>query len=191
MQPPPKSIRPERLFRLLLRLPRPRLPLEFRFNQSSEPIYAQAVSGAELEELATSEAYEYQTLSKVLVDVNDRPLFTSTQLQECLTPEEFRRLRNQARLALDIISPTLLSADWKAWQDYLMEGAKHPSNFLQATALGGCYSTVSIGESIRIIRTPERFFGVPLSQLIDSHWLVYMTCRNLTEEENVTRNQQT
>lgn len=84
-------------------------------------------------------------------------------------------LVNAVEEALAICGPTRLTSLRNDWHVALCEGARHPANWQDAYALGGCYD-ISFGfgkGAFHVTDHPEWWFGVPQREMIDGHWMAY------------------
>jgi hypothetical protein len=97
-----------------------------------------------------------------------------------LSPREFDLLWMSVRAALTTAFPSLGLTDLAAWRPVLSQGANDPSNLVLTHALGGCVDFGFGGISER----PDRFFGVPLNQLVDAHWLAFWAAREAFTKEH-------
>lgn len=187
---PPKDIPPERLFRTLLQLPRASVDLEYRLPAapdielrvcaltSAEISEALSFESSELpEELRSGEAFS-RLIEKSLFLASGEPAFSSYEQVGLLAEDDMESLAKAVFVALDRVSPTFVRSNFDLWLRALEKGAKHMSNFQTAQALGSC---IDSGYSSSMPR-PDVFFGVPLKDLTDGHWMAYYASRKVVEE---------
>lgn len=173
-------ISPWRLWRLLLMLPRPVVPLAYRVRDAEDvQLFARALSAPETawvaEAASIGSGWTSRLLSLSLRQEDGSPMFARESEVGCLDENDLGGLVNAVQEALAIMSPTRLTADRNAWHVVLCEGAKHPANWQDAYALGGCVD-VSFGfgkGAIHITDHPEWWYGVPQREMIDGHWMAF------------------
>lgn len=137
-----------------------------------------ALSSRELAELE----HDVAILAACLTSRDGLPAVPNARwLESHLTSTGLARLSKQATEALQAIGPVWAAVDLGAWTATLKLGAQHPANYLDAYALGGCIDLVGSGEGTKLLPRPDRFFGVPMSQLVDGHWLAYRAARFIFE----------
>lgn len=180
------------LFRSLLR-PLPSKPIAFRFKGLERtPLTVVAITAASaLEANDVASLYsEWQRASVQSAEVVARALragdgrvFPTHEDVNALPESELLALSADVRAALAEICPLyhlLDGASWQALHTRLCEGAKHVENFTAREALGRCYDVD--GSSGRIVDRPDRYWGVPLADLLDGHWMVFRAARAVFEE---------
>lgn len=184
----------ERLFRSLLR-PLPSKPIRFRFaGVEHPPLVVAAIPAAQVNEAAdvASLYSETQRASVQTAGVIARALraggvrvFCSHEDVLALPESELLALSVDVLAALGEICPLYQSLGTDAWTSLharLCEGARHPSNFTASTALGRCFE--SAGMSGRLVERPDWYWGVPLCDMLDGHWMVYRACRAVYESQH-------
>ncbi len=180
---PPADIAPEHLFAALLE-PQPTHPLRARIAGAEDlelvvralPGLAQAsamwaAARFPAPELRRSR-HTLEVLSRCLWTAEGRA-FASADEVGMLSGQELRTIAAEALGALATSGPTYAQSDWKAWQEVLSRGARHPANAGAAIALAGC---ADYGHGAVTFR-PDRYWGVPTSQLLDGHWMAYRAAR--------------
>ncbi len=187
---PPDNIKPEVLFRLLLKTPRPTLPVDFPLaGADGEAFFVRAVTGYEvfsnydrsLHEVAKLEDARFiQHLVALSLCTSEGLVFGSHDAVGMLDEDDFARVAAAVLPALWAISPAYGYSDSEAWIRRLTAGAGHHTNMHSAALLGHC---MDAGFSLVIAR-PDRFFGLPTGQLTDGHMLCYYAARRLVESHN-------
>lgn len=184
---PPRDVPPERLFRLLLRRPRPVLPLAFRLPFA--PTLALSVRGltaledaevvdvdaALTEEVRRSEVTRGLMVACLLAD--GRPAFGSPDEVDALTEDENDALLAAIAPAFNTVSPLRRRIDLDAWQDRLRKGAQHPANINAAATVAAAVHTVVGWSGVVRESAPERYFGLPLADLTDGQLLAYSAAK--------------
>lgn len=172
---PPANVKPGRLFRLLLALPRPAEALDYRLEAAPHVrLYAQALTSLELAEAQDHDEHEAAVVAASLVDKAGNRLVTAEDLL-LLNEREFVGLRGAVFASLCRISPSYRLADVDAWDRALREGAAlHLSTVV---AMGSCREAVGN----RIVEAPEKFFGVHRGALLDGHWMAFRAAQHVYE----------
>ena len=177
--PPAEVISRPRLFRLLLSVPRPTLPIPFRFDGIDARLSVRGLLGSELaaaiDECAdvTPAAVQRSTVTAGIISrallADGRPFLTASDVAD-LPDSEAKRLRAAVMPALDIVSPMWARCDLPAWTAAICEGAHHGSNVLASAIVGATDK-------------PERYFGLLLNEMTDGHWIAYRAVRLLHEKK--------
>lgn len=185
LQPPdPRQWPPERLFRLLLGAPRPRIPLDLRIA-GAERVALEVRALRPLEEAAAvDEAAQVSVERRTdLLEAGlvvaalwtlGGPAFRSAADLGLLFADEAAALARTTLAALGIVSPSYRRSDAAAWGRALREGAQHPTNLGLTARLGGC---VEVGW--RFSPRPDWFFGLPLGELTDGQWMAFRAAREV------------
>ena len=182
----------ERLFRLLLGVPRAELAIEYRIPAAPElALKVRALRGVE-ESAAVDDAAHLLTKSArdnaIVAGLVARSLWTKRgkafanpgQVGE-LMPHEMDELGAHVLAALCIVSPTYGAIDQRAWELRLELGARHISNAHQVGMLADCVD-VSLGHGIRYTTPrPDRYFGIPICELTDGHFIAFSAARTVAE----------
>ena len=92
-----------------------------------------------------------------------------------LEPRVAAWTRKAVEDALAVCSPRYASHDVAQWRTKLSEGAE--LNGAISFPLGGCYEVH--GE--RLVDRPDRYFGIPVANLLDCHWMIYRASREYYE----------
>ncbi len=183
---------PERLFRLLLRHPRPVLPIAFRLPFA--PHVALSVRGitaledAEVvdvdptmpEEVRRSEVARRLIAVALLAD--GALAFGGADDVGGLTDAEVAVLTHHVATAAHAISPVCRVAG-PEWMSALERGAAHPSN---ASACGAIWSSVEVVATPRTVITrprPDRYFGMPLADMTDGQRMAYAAAKSLFDKK--------
>lgn len=175
MLAPPKDVEPDRLFRLLCER-RPQLPIDYRFSFSEDlPLFCRAPTPSEWRRAQDGADYVSAIVSASLCDVDGRPILSFDEAQ-LITPSDANELSRDLEHALGRCAPTYRRINADAWRAALKTGSE--ANWDINHALGGCYE---IGGS-RLIDRPDLYWGCPIGELNDGHWLVYRTARARYEE---------
>jgi len=172
---PPADVKPGRLFRLLLTLPRPTEALAYRFDAAPGcALYAQALTSLELAEAQDQDAHEAAVIAAALVDRRGARLVSKADLL-LLTDREFGDLRAAVFSSLCRISPSYRLSDADAWDRVLREGANQ--HLGTVVAMGSCREAVGN----RIVEAPEKYFGVHRGALLDGHWMAFRAAQHVYE----------
>jgi len=186
LQPP--SYAPERLFRLLNRAPRPRLPVSLPFpgiERTGCQFFVYGLTSTEIEEAfdeseAEHEAIRQSVLQARLIALSlydgNTPAFESIDELLDLHSVMFDKLVVSLAPHLQNVSPTFGRIDSESWVAKLAQGAEHISNIQQAIALSQCKNGWTGAAE------PDRYYGVPQQQLTDGHWLCVMAAQKLAEK---------
>lgn len=189
---PPRDVPPERLFRLLLRRPRPVLPLAFRLPFAPEvALSVRGLTAAEDAEVADvdpalpPEVRRSERLRRVIAAsllADGRLAFASAEDVGALTEYETTALANAVLQGVHVISPQYRIANTEAWTERLTAGAKHPANISAALAIH--MSTTGVFTPRGIVReaAPDRYFGLPFADLTDGHLLAYAAAKAVFEK---------
>ncbi len=183
--PPPKDEPPARLFRSLLPL-RPERPIAYRVRGAENiPLRVRALRS--VDRLAIDDAAVMglaglqdraflRNLVAAALWTPDGPAFSSSDAAGMLSTVELVQLGQQVAEALCVCSPMYVGSDVAAWEKALEEGAR--GNPHELVALAGC---VDIGFAT-VTPRPDRYWGVPLNELLDGHWMVFRAARAVAEK---------
>ena len=175
---PPPDVPAARLFRTLLRLPRPIEPIGFRFEAlPGKPLFVQALSHSEVGEARDSADPATAMVAAALVSRAGQPLVTVADLG-LITETESERLQAAVLGVIARVSPSYALSDVAAWDARLREGANDGTNLRIAFTMGGCLELVGR----RIYAAPEKFFGVARGQLLDGHWMAFRAAQSIYEQ---------
>lgn len=172
---PPKNVTPAALFRGLLCTPRPERFLEYRIPGLEQfALSVRAVNRFEFEQaIASNDSVSHLTALSLFA--NGKRVFASVDsLGEALDSRAARDLGRHVQEALGVISPCYGFSDVKRWEKALTEGAGEPLNSWSAYALG---SSFDVDPSGAVHDRPDRFFGLPLGQLVDAQCFAYRAAR--------------
>ncbi len=166
---PPSDIPPDRLFRLLLTVPRPTVGLP-----SNPSLRVQAIHPDELVEATESgvDMAPSVIVSYCLLDGKSRVFASADEASE-MRDDEFRILWREVSDLLSKISPIEALCVDDLWHSSLCFGAEHRSNVRRTASLGCCFEE---GDGLLLPR-PERYFGLPSHQLLDGHWMAWRAAR--------------
>ena len=142
-------------------------------------LFVRALSSPEMawvsEGATNSDSWSRRLLSLTLRQGDGTALFNQESEVGSIDEIDAVPLVNEVESALSICGPTRLTSSRNDWHVALCEGAKHPANWQDAYALGGCYD-VSFGfgkGAIHVTDHPEWWFGIPQREMIDGHWMAY------------------
>lgn len=185
-QPPgDKEFSPERLFRLLIAAPRPTLPIASRIAGLSGALSVRAPLSRDALEIIDAARDNREATARIVAAAllyDGQPAFASVEEFGTLTLPEADEIIRDASHALDVIAPVIGRCDGVAWHIKLCIGAKHHTNAAACRALGTAYEVHSGLKHARVVERPERYFGVPLCELTDGHWLAFRAARAVIEE---------
>lgn len=182
---PPGDEPPERLFRALAarrpERPLPRLVAGHRLTARAVPAREEwaaedAAASEEVEELRPS-LLQRQILWRVL-RLGDGPAFASPDEVGALDGAALASLVADVGAALWRIAPTYARSDVEAWARVLERGAAHPSNVADAVALASCVDMTPGGG---VVPRLDRYWGCPVVELLDGHWMVWRAARTAVE----------
>jgi hypothetical protein len=105
--------------------------------------------------------------------------FASAEALGNLPAARLQALASEALDALARISPTYARSKWEAWHRRLELGAQHPSNFHDAAAVASCVDMIPAGwgGGGGFTARPDRYWGLPVGELLDGHWMVWSAAR--------------
>lgn len=192
LPPGDDEVSAERLFRLLLRVPRAVLPIDYRVPAAPHvALSVRALTGPE-ESSAWDDARAMRTTSArnstLVAGLIERSLWTpsgkafaSVEQVGQLDTHAATQLGAQVVAALCIVSPTYGSIDYRAWLRRLEQGARHISNAHQSAMIAECVD-VSLGSGVRwTTPRPDRFFGLRTGALTDGQHLVFSAALSVCE----------
>ena len=182
----PPDLAPEVLWRSLLPF-RPRRALSFRIRGADHiPLYVCAIPAMQEalardagtfvardnESLRTSIAAR-EVLAMILHDPSGRA-FPSVAGMMRMDEHELGALAGEAFQVFGAICPSYARSNIAAWKQVLEEGARHPENLAEAAALASCIDATMGGP----IPRPDRYWGCPVNQLLDGHWMCWNAARD-------------
>lgn len=173
---PPKSIDAAALFRKLLE-PRPSIEIAFRFSSAPDvQLECRAVNGSVWAEASRTNSSALIVAESVYTTTGER-VFARESEVGCLTQAEFNGLLGDTLAALDTVGPSLRRIDVRAWETTMAEGARACP--FESETLAMCVD-IAIGFSGHaMVPRPDRYWGLPFSQLLDGHWLAFWASRKL------------
>jgi hypothetical protein len=183
---PPAKVAPEILFRRLSATPAPSAPLPFTFwSIRHEPLSVIALTAREI-----SEAYDDHG-EGALVILMARSLHAGGPFRLFDDPDEARDLPDpEVQAALQAwgpvwfaVCPSYGRCDATAWHETLVKGARHPSNGTACRLMGESYFTAEYGKFVRMVNEPDRYYGMPASQLTDGQIMCFRAARKIYEEQ--------
>lgn len=177
---------------MLIQRQRATWPLRFRVRGAEHlPLEVVALRGLEAsnaldvlsEEPARAASDRMCGLIAASVHVRGQPAFRSAAEVGMLDETEVKQLGAQVYEALFRVSPILHLIDSTAWRDVLKTGATEKANMLTAARVATCVEIVS--GFTKVVRTPrpDRWFGMPISELTDGQLLAYDAARAAFEKE--------
>jgi hypothetical protein len=129
--------------------------------------------------LGSAEIEADDLTAHAVVDRRGKKLF-SKELLDRLNPRELKLIRSGVERVLFTEFPCLGLTDLRPWRRVLSEGARHVENQVVTYALG---NSVDHGFGGAVSERPDRYFGVPLIQLIDCHWMAFWEARKAIVEK--------
>lgn len=172
---PPKILSPKALFELLC-LRSPRYSLPGTVTCISGNLEARAISASEL---ATCKR-KHEIVAKTLL-IDGELAFASGYEAGLLRQDEIDELHSGIRAAFDVCCPMYGSRfDVDEWIQHLKQGAAE-SRFAGPLACCVDYITSPASAPFPIDR-PERYWGLPVCDLLDGHWMAFRAARALVEK---------
>lgn len=172
-----------KLWRLLIAKPRPWLELDFRIRGAEDiPLHVRglrcveegaiydAVADVEPDEVRTSR-FMLEYVSFALYAGQER-VFDSAGAVGQLHALELTRLGSEVLRALSVISPSFARSERDPWMVKLCEGAKATFNIHEA-ALMADSADVVLGKEAYPLKRPDRYFGMPVSELTDGQLMAF------------------
>lgn len=182
---PPRDVPPERLFRLLLRRPRPVLPLAFRFPFA--PDLALSVRGLTAYEDAcigdvdpddpTRKSVIGRRVIAAMLLADGAPAFAGPEAVGGLTEYEIAAVGSAVAEAAAVVSPMRRRVDRDAWDTALQRGAVHPSNIGLTVAVASASEALIAPRALIHVAAPERYFGAPIADITDGQLLAYYAAK--------------
>lgn len=182
---PPAGVAPERLFRALLARhpsrPLPRLVAGLQLTVRAVPAAVEweavDVAAEEVEDELRASRLQREILWRVLW-LGARPAFSSPEEVGLLDGGELDAVAGAVGEVLCAIAPTYARSDVDAWARVLETGAAHPSTVSDAISLAGCVDVTPGGG---VVARPDRYWGCPVGELLDGHWMVWRAARAAVE----------
>lgn len=193
---PPEDVPPARVFRTLLRRPRPWAPLAYRYPRLPEvALHVVALTPVELAEALDvdadgepSDVVSDRALARMIVVAlrdDAGPVFVSEEQAARMPQRSWVDLMTAAVRGLAAVMPSraLCSAeDWAEWRKVLDKGARATGNIGEAFRMRDCHDVaVGWGGVARHYR-PDRYFGLPVADLTDGHLLAFDVAVAAAEE---------
>lgn len=189
--PAPAICSPARLWRLLASAEggRPSWPLSLRCAAAPDtPLHVVALRGAEVEALlddarphggakADYGRFRMAVLAASLWTPDGRA-FSCPAGAGYLQSDEAEALADACFAALAICSPVYRRSPLPQWEAVLRDGARDPSNVLDAISLGAC---VEHGFAATTPR-PDLWFGCPIGSLTDGQMMAYRAAREVLRD---------
>lgn len=202
---PPEDVPPARVFRTLLRRPRPWTPISYRYPRLPDVrLHVHALTPLELAEALDvdadgepSEVVSDRAMARVVVASlrdDEGPAFASEAQADRMPHRAWVDLMDAAMRGLALVMPSraLCSADdWTEWRKVLDKGARAMGNLGEAFRMRDCHDiAVGWGGIARHYR-PDRYFGLPVADLTDGHLLVFdvaiAAAEDVQKKANATR----
>lgn len=173
---PPKDVPPDKLFRLLLRRPRPVLRLDVRLDVApSVTLFARAITASERAIIRDAEEHDQVSvlLALSIVDIRGCPVFAHHEETHALLDDEADDLGAAVLRAHRVISPSYDICDTKAWHDALCKGAEHPLSFALVSQIRSAFDT---HDALKKPIQPrmDRYFGLPLADITDGQRMAFL-----------------
>jgi len=148
LENPPNNIPPEILFRQMLEVPRPKRKLQFKFDETDVDLYVQSISSEEYHNCCYSNlnnTIDFDIISKCLIFKNGEKVFeSSNDIKSNILETEFKKLKEEFYPIISEISPVYYFTNSVKWNEKLIEGARHFSNYIAMQALGSCFQLTII-----------------------------------------------
>lgn len=180
---PPTDVTPARLFRLMLRRPRPWLSVDLSIAGIDRGFSCVAPTLREwseiwdsAEHLPAAERAEWRRMALVVCSLQHdgvQALSDVETLADQATAHEVRTARNVVSRALSVIAPQRGLSNSDAWINRLAEGCTAPENERRAFGLALSFDS---GVSHAVPRL-DRFFGASPDDLTEGQWLAYLAAR--------------
>lgn len=178
---PPQDIPPGKLFRLLLRRPRPVWRLDYRLTAApAVPLYARGLTAAERAMVRDADDGDRELvfLSVALSDAAGAPFFATPDAAGTLLAHEAAELEAALMPALRICSPSVDVVDPKAWGDALRKGAMEPASAALVAQIRAAFDTHDV------LKKPIRprmdlYFGLPLADITDGQRMAFLAAFHL------------
>ena len=191
---PPRHIAPAKLFRLLLRRPRPSIEIAHRFAGAEHVrLYVRALRSCDIgdaydaAEHMPAEVQGSRTMlelvARALVTETSAPVFScGLELADLLDEREAHSLSLDVYHALGCIGPTYARSDAASWHRALVTGARDAVNLHDAYVLGRCVDT-ALGAGLKqITHRPDRYFGCAMADMTDGQWMAFRAARSVVED---------
>lgn len=191
---PPSGVRPERLWRILSRTPRPWLPIDL--NIIGAPEGCRVVAGTQDQEAEVlslsmgdsshSQTYRLERTALALHDEQGRRFFRSGEhLAKTLDRVSSDILTGRVLEALYVCAPNQILIDRPAWISVLQKGAKEALNHYRALSMARCEDPPGMtirpkdGKQVGFAARPrpDLFYGLPPEQLTDGQMLAFDAAR--------------
>lgn len=184
---PPEDAPPARVFHSLIRRPRPRAPLAYRYPRIPDvAFHVVALTPFELAEALDvdadgepSEVVSDRALARMVVaGLRDDhgPALASEEQASRMPQRSWCDMMEAAVRGIAGIMPSraLCSAeDWAEWRRVLDKGARAGGNIGEAFRMRDCHDiAVGWGGVARRYR-PDRYYGLPIADLTDGHLLAF------------------
>lgn len=185
---PPKDIKPDVLFRLLIRRPRPFMKIDHKIYMLEKfELWAHALTSEEIHR-ADDDGGVHEVAARS-IHCDGELAFGSGEEIGSLESNECRFLMEAFGKSFQTICPALIATDAEPWKAALYEGAKSPSNFSVVIAMSECCD-VAVGSTL--VRTPrsDRYYGVPLCDLTDGQRMAFSAANKLINEQIETDSQE-
>lgn len=177
---PPSNISPGKLFRGLLRTPRPVKKLDVRLDVAPDVVlFAQALTPIEIATVRDADPSEregYFLALSVVDDFGARVFATPGQTSHLLDHES-DALLSAVRDAHHAIAPTYDFSDITRWDAVLQEGAKDFASFSLTIAIGAACEITPFKNPYR--PRPDLYFGLPNAELTDGQHLAFLVAFRL------------
>jgi hypothetical protein len=171
---PPKDVESAELFRRLV-VVEPFQPVSFRFSAAEDIELTVKAAHSSVWAEAARLNQPAHLVASVLYTADGDKVFRNAREAGLLSQAEFRSLLTVVVEALDVIGPTMKRVDWRAWERVLVDGAR--SCGFESSSLAHCVDHYSTPTVYGVTPRPDRYWGLPLSKLLDGHWLVFWASR--------------
>lgn len=182
---PPAGVAPERLFRLLLRRPRPWAPVDY--PAAPAPLHVRALTPYEIacamdvdlpDGFPKSAGADHALAGIVTASLWEQggPAFASPEQAGQMPQREWTRLMTAALSALYGVMPSrsfCSEPQWREWELTLEKGAKHSSNLTETMRIHACHDVAVGFAGVSRHRRPDRYFGLPVADLTEGQQLAF------------------
>lgn len=178
---PPQDVEPGKLFRLLLRRPRPLLRMTYRLDVAEDvALYARALTPSERAIVRDADETERSTLflSLAVCDGQGAPIFATPEQAWGLQEQEADELSAAVMTAHRVIAPTYDWSDVAAWNKALAAGAGEAGSYALMHQIAASFTPTTALKRLFQPRA-DRFFGLPLADITDGQRMAFLAAFNL------------
>lgn len=178
---PPADIEPGKLFRSLIRRPRPIARVDHQiYGLEQFELWATALTSYEIQ-CANDDGGMLAVAAESLVCEGERA-FSSDRELATLGEFECNALLESWSSAFSNICPSMISADSHLWDEKLRKGVQDPFNFSVVLAMSECCD-VLVGSTIVRTPRPGRYYGLPVAELTDGQRMAFSAATKFVNEQ--------